>query len=235
MSISMNKCTNCNVYVYDDSKTCPLCHSVLEELREEDRERTAMYSQKGAPYPDVRKRTRQLHFVIRLILFLFILAEIGLVTINHFTTPAFWWSGICGVAMAYIYLSMVYWIRHDAGYAAKIGLQISITIGLLIGIDYFTGMSGWALQWAIPGVILFGDAIVFLLMMLNRQQWYSYTLLLLLIAIFSVSIIVLYFAGKITRLILPLIAFGVTGVYLLGTVIFGDREFTREMRRRFHV
>lgn len=231
----MNKCTNCNIYVYDDTQVCPLCHSVLNELEQEDEERTALFSKLGAPYPDVKKRTKQLHFVIRLILFLFILAEIGLVTVNYFTTPQFWWAGICGVSMTYIYLSMVYWIRHDAGYAAKIGLQISLTIALLFGIDYFTGMSGWSLQWAIPGVILFGDAIVFLLMMLNRQQWYSYTLLLLMIAIFSVAIIILYFAGKIASIILPLIAFGVTGVYLLGTIIFGDREFTREMTRRFHV
>lgn len=172
---------------------------------------------------------------MRLLLFLFILAEICLIVINYLVNPKFWWSGISGVAMIYIYLSMVYWIHHDAGYAAKIGLQLCLTIGLLVGIDYFTGMTGWSLQWAIPGVILFGDAIVFFLMMLNRQHWYSYTLLLLLIACFSIGIISLYFAGKISNIVLPVVSAGVTGVYLLGTIIFGDREFTRELKRRFHV
>ena len=137
--------------------------------------------------------------------------------------------------MLYFYLSMLYWIHHDAGYAAKIGLQISLTIGLLFGIDYFTGMTGWSLKWAIPGVILFGDAIVFFLMMLNRHHWYSYTLLLLLVAMFSVGIIVLYFMGRIENVVLPVICIAITGVYLLGTIIFGDREFTREIKRRFHV
>lgn len=231
----MNKCKNCNIYIYDESDICPLCHSVLAEMDEEDLAGSAMFSQKGAPYPDARKRTKRLHFAIRLILFLFILGEFGLVTVNVMVTPGFWWSGICGVAMAYIYLSMLYWIRHDAGYATKIGLQISLTIALLFGLDYFTGMSGWSLQWAIPGVILFGDAIVFALMMFNRQHWYSYTLLLLLITIFSIAIIVLYFVGKIENIVLPIICVGVTGMYLLGTIIFGDREFTREMKRRFHV
>jgi len=204
-------------------------------MTEEESRQAALFSKKGAPYPDIKRRARILHFVMRLILFLFILAEVGLVLINHYVTPGFWWSGICGVAMAYTYLSMVYWVRHDAGYAAKIGLQISLTIALLLGIDYFTGMYGWSLQWAIPGVILFGDAIVFLLMMLNRQQWYSYTLLLLLIAIFSIVIITLYFTGVIANIVLPIISFGVTGAYLLGTFLLGDREFTREMKRRFHV
>lgn len=231
----MNKCRNCNIIVYDEIDVCPLCHSVLDEMTEEDRNGLEHFSERGAPYPDVRRRTRRLHFAVRMILFLFILAEIGLVVINYFATPWFWWSGISGAAMIYIYLSMVYWIRHDAGYAAKIGLQLSLTVGLLAGIDYFTGMTGWSLKWAIPGVILFGDAIVFLLMLLNRQHWYSYTLLLLLIAVFSIGILILYFAGRIESIVLPVVCIGVTGVYLLGTIIFGDREFTREMKRRFHV
>ena len=229
----MNICRNCNVIIYDDTDVCPLCHSVLDELSEEEMHSPVISH--GAPYPDVRKRTKRLHFVMRLILFLFILAEIGLIIINLIATPHFWWSGISGIAMIYTYLSMVYWINHDAGYAAKIGLQLILTMTFLLGIDYFTGMTGWSLKWAIPGVILFGDAIVFFLMMLNRQHWYSYTLLLLLIAICSVAIISLYFSGKITNVVLPVTCTAVTGVYLLGTIIFGDREITRELKRRFHV
>lgn len=231
----MNRCENCNVIVYDDTSVCPLCHSVLEEAEQDEWQKYVLFTDHGAPYPDVRKRTVILHFVMRLILFLFIVAEIGLVVVNFLMTPHFWWSGISGVAMAYTYLSMVYWIHHDAGFSAKIGLQISLTIGLLIGIDYFTGMSGWSLKWAVPGVILFGDAVVFFFMMLNRQHWYSYTFLLLLIAIFSVGIICLYFAGRIESIVLPVISAGVTGIFLLGTIIFGDRELTRELKRRFHM
>lgn len=229
----MNICRNCNVIVYDDTDVCPLCHSVLDEMTPEEMNSPVVGN--GAPYPDVRKRTKRLHFVMRLILFLFIIAEIGLIVINRFATPYFWWSGISGIAMIYIYLSMIYWINHDAGYAAKIGLQLILTMTFLLGIDYFTGMTGWSLKWAIPGVILFGDAIVFFLMMLNRQQWYSYTLLLLLIAICSIAIISLYFTGKITNVVLPVTCTAVTGIYLLGTIIFGDREITRELKRRFHV
>ena len=220
----MNKCRN-----------CPLCHSVLDEMTKDDEAQAVCFSKNGAPYPNVRKRAKLLHFIMRVILFLFILAEIGLVIVNYVTTPDFWWSWICGAAMIYTYASMIYWIHHDAGFAAKIGIQISLTIALLYGMDWFTGMTGWSLQWAIPGVILFGDAIVFFLMMLNRQHWYSYTFLLLLITIFSIAIIALYFAGKIENIVLPVICVGVTGVYLLATIIFGDRAFTREMKRRFHV
>ena len=229
----MNICRNCNVIIYDDTDVCPLCHSVLDELTKEEMQSPVVGH--GAPYPDVRKRTKRLHFVMRLILFLFIVGEFCFIVINRIATPHFWWSGISGIAMIYTYLSMIYWINHDAGYAAKIGLQLILTMVFLLGIDYFTGMTGWSLKWAIPGVILFGDAVVFFLMMLNRQHWYSYTLLLLLIAICSVAIISLYFSGKITNVVLPVTCTAVTGIYLLGTIIFGDREITRELKRRFHV
>ena len=232
----MFKCSHCNVYIYDNAEACPLCHRVLDDLSEEEQKDIGERFGQGAPYPDVRGIRKRLHFVMRLILFLFIVASIALVAINHFfVMPHFLWSGICVVAMVYIYGSMVYWIQHDSGLAAKIGAQLMLTMGLLLGIDYFTGMTGWSLQWAIPGVILFGDAIVFFLMMLNRQFWYSYTLLLLLIAICSGAIIALYFIGRISNVVLPVICVGVTGIYLLGTIIFGDRELTRELKRRFRV
>ena len=231
----MNKCRNCNIIVYDETDVCPLCHSVLDELEEEERAAFSGFSEKGAPYPDIRRRTRRVHFALRLILFLFIVAEVAMILINYFATPKMWWSAITGIAMVYFYASMIYWMHRDAGYAAKIGSQICLTIALLIGIDYFTGMYGWSLNWAVPGIVLFGDAIVFFLMMLNRQYWYSYTLLLLLIGILSVGMMALYFIGKIESLVLPILCVSVTGLYLLGTIVFGDREFTREMKRRFHI
>jgi hypothetical protein len=96
-------------------------------------------------------------------------------------------------------------------------------------------MIGWSIKYAIPGVILLGDALVFFLMMLNRQHWYSYTLLLLFIGLCSVAILFLFLTKRITNVVLPVTCVAVTDVYLLGTIIFGDREFTRELKRRFHV
>ena len=232
----MNICRNCNIYVNDEIDVCPLCHSVLDDdMTEEETNVSISLIHQGSEYPDVRKREKRMNMVMRAILFLFIIAEIGLIIINRAVSPHFWWATICGAAMVYIYSSMVYWIKHDSGFAAKIGIQLVLTMILLVGIDYFTGMTGWSLKFAIPGVILFGDAVVFFLMMLNRQYWYSYTILLLFIGACSVGILFLYFTRRITNVVLPITCVAVTGVYLLGTIIFGDREFTRELKRRFHV
>ena len=72
-------------------------------------------------------------------------------------------------------------------------------------------------------------------MMLNRENWVSYSLLLIIFTICSVGIMLLYLTNHIQHVLLPIICIAVTGVFLMATVILGDREFTREMSRRFHV
>ena len=106
---------------------------------------------------------------------------------------------------------------------------------VLYEIDKFTGNYGWALQWAIPGAILLGDGIVFILMMLNRSRWFSYSLLLILMGVCSVGILGLYFIKVISNLVLPVICVAVTGIYLLATITFGEKAMKRELGRRFHI
>lgn len=241
----MNKCVNCHIWILDDTEVCPLCNSVVEvaeEYTSQDKEQLSAEEvsflkrvERGVPYPDVRKRTRLLQFVMRMVLFLFIVVEVGLVILNRVLFHGIWWSAICGIAMLYSYFCTVYWLRHDSGHASKIGLQLILTIVLVMGIDYFSGWNGWSIQWAIPCIVPVGDAIVFILMMTDRKQWYSYTLLLLLIVIFSCGMIFLYLIGRISHVVLVLVSAGVTFAYLLGTFIFGDREIKRELKRRFRV
>ncbi len=231
----MNKCPQCKVILYNPTDTCPMCHCVVEEVDAAEQARVREKFGDGAPYPNAQRKSKWVRFALRLVLFVFVICEAVLILINYFTTPNFWWSGITGVALAYGYLFLYYWIRHDSGFAAKVGLQIFFTMVALYEIDNFTGNYGWALQWAIPGVILLGDGIVFILMLLNRSRWVSYSLLLILMGICSIAIISLYFFKIISNLVLPVICVAVTGIYLLAAITFGDKAMKRELGRRFHI
>ncbi|MBR1855308.1 MAG: hypothetical protein IJ794_19565 [Lachnospiraceae bacterium] len=231
----MNYCSNCKVTVLDERNSCPLCHKMLEEVEAKRGEEIAAQFGTAAVYPNVRNRERQIRFFMSLMLFCFILCEGAAVVINLIFTPTMYWSAIVGIALLYTYLFVVYWIRHDAGAAFKVGLQIFSTMALLLLIDHVTGNRGWAVEWAIPGLILLGDGMVFFFMMLNRQNWYSYLALLLLMVVSSAVIMLLYVTHHIHNLVLPVICMAVSGVYLAATILFGDRQVKREFRRRFHV
>ena len=231
----MTHCPQCRTTLLQGTDTCPLCHCVTEELTEEEQKNARMRYGGGAPYPNARRRQRLILLWLRIILFAFISSEAILIVINHYTTPHVWWSAITGASFVYGYLFLLYWVRRDSGFAAKVGLQMLFTMILLWLIDRFTGDYGWALTWAIPGVILFGDGMVFFLMMLNRSRWFSYTLLLLVLGVCSALIIVIDIVLKSKSILLPIICVVVTGLYLIGTILFGERAVSRELGRRFHV
>ena len=231
----MTRCPNCRTILLQGTDTCPLCHCVSEELSAEEQETARARYGEGAPYPNAQRRQKLLRLWLRIILFTFISSEAILIVINHYTTPQIWWSAITAAALVYGYLFLLYWVRRDSGFAAKVGLQMIFTMILLWLIDRFTGNYGWALTWAIPGVILFGDGIVFLLMMLNRSRWFSYTLLLLVLGICSAAILSIEIAMKNQMIILPIICVVITDLYLVGTILFGERAVSRELKRRFHV
>ena len=175
----MNRCPQCKLTLLHDEDTCPLCHCVCEEMSGDEQAAVRMRFGSGAPYPNAQRKQRLTRLWLRIILLAFIFSEAVLMIINYYTTPTVWWSTITAAAFMYSYLFLLYWVKHDSGFAAKVGLQMIFTMIILYVIDYNTGNYGWALQWAIPGVILFGDGIVFFLMCLNRSRWVSYILLLL--------------------------------------------------------
>ena len=231
----MVRCPKCKVVLSHDRAVCPLCRCVTEEMNTEDQEKITELFGEGAPYPDLMKKHRALRFVVKLLFFLFVLAQIIMVIINVKFTPHVAWSAITGAALIYGFGSLMYWIKTDAGFAAKVGQQLILTSVLLYIIDYYSGNLGWALGYAIPGVILFGDATVSILIALHRKSWYSYLLLLLMIGLMSLAELGLYFAGFVGNIIMPLICVIVTGMYILGALLFGSSSALRELKRRFHI
>ncbi len=231
----MYKCPQCNVILYNNTNTCPLCNCVAQEMEEEEVKEARAKFGENAPYPDIHGRHRVMAFILKVVLFLFIVAEAIMVYVNYRTSWDFKWSLITGLALGYTYGFLSYWVRYDTGFAAKVGLQTISTIALLLLVDNYTGQTGWSLEWAIPGMILVGDLIVMVLMLVHRHQWYSYLLLLLLMGLCSIGVLVLYLMGVTHNRIMPVMCIGVTGIYILGALIFGSRAMKQELGRRFHV
>ena len=231
----MTRCPKCDIIIFNDSEVCPLCQCVTQEFTEEETEHIDGLFGEHAPYPNVGGKMKALRFVLRLVLFIFVVAEVIMVLINYYVSSAYPWSIITGISFLYIYLFLLYWVSHDNGFAAKVGLQLVITMVALYLIDYFNGNRGWALQWAIPGLILLGDGIVLFVMMLNRSRWASYLLLLMFLGLCAVTILILYYAHVIHRIVLPMICAVVTMIHIFGVFVFGGRSASREIKRRFHI
>lgn len=220
----MSKCIQCKIEVLDEAQHCPLCQAALEHTIDvEDM------------YPDIKMRTRKLVMFSRIYLFVAIVAEILLVNISFF----FRWSSIvyiiCAMALFYGYMVIRYAILGTSGYIAKTIVLIALALAMLVAADFFVGYHGWSVNYVLPSGILLMDIGILIFMMVNRKNWQSYIMLELFVVICSGVMLLLYAFGVVTNPVVSVVAFNVSLILFLGTVIIGGRRARVELKRRFHI
>ena len=220
----MSRCKQCNIEVLDETERCPLCHSVLEPTVEVEN-----------MYPDVRIKTRRMMLLSRIYLFVAIVTEAILMAVNYYGTFETAWSLATGLILFYGYLVIRFAILGKSGYIAKTIVLTLIAILALIAIDFVGGYKGWSVRYVFPAAIIGIDAVILLLMIVNRRNWQSYIMWQIFMILCSFVPIILYFVGIIYVPYLALAALGTSLFLFLGTVIIGDRRARVELKRRFHI
>lgn len=221
----MSRCRKCNVEIKDHTQVCPLCHCVLEEAETEEN-----------TYPDIRFMTRKLNFAMRIFLYLEILLEVLFIYLEWAGKIAFGSSIISGTGMLYLYMACRFvFLNNNAGYRSKfLGLTFG-GIGYVILIDYVVGYQGWSVNYVLPAGMIFVDVAILFVMLINRRNWQSYLILQLAMIFISGCLILLWFAGIVTKPFLSGLAFVIAVLLFVGTMIIGDRRARLELKRRFHV
>lgn len=220
----MSRCIQCNIEVLDEAQHCPLCQSALEHTIEVEN-----------MYPDIRMRTRKLVMISRIYLFLTIVAEIVLVNVSLF----FDWSSIVylinGMVFFYGYMVIRYAILGKSGYIAKTVVLTALALAMLVAADFVVGYNGWSVNYVLPAGILLMDAAIATLMIINRKNWQSYMMLEIFMVLCGGVMLLLYLFDIVTSPIMSAVAFNVSVILFLGTVIIGGRRARVELKRRFHI
>ena len=126
-------------------------------------------------------------------------------------------------------------ITERIGYMFKT-LFLTLTIVLiLIGIDYFTGNKRWSYDYILPTALMFLDFSCVLLMLINRRNWQSYISLQLFNIFWSVVLMILLQLDIIRQPVMVIIPVAASFIIFIGTVIFGGRRATDELKRRFFI
>jgi predicted membrane channel-forming protein YqfA (hemolysin III family) len=107
---------------------------------------------------------------------------------------------------------------------------------LSVAIDWALGFQGWSLSFAIPCTLLAVDVAVVVMMVLNHNSFQLYLMMQIYTTVFSIVLVAVILATGLTSFrILAFVAMGVSIVLLAGTVVFGDKKASSELRRRFRV
>lgn len=220
----MSKCRKCNIEILDETERCPLCHSVLEQTEELEN-----------MYPNVAIKTRKMVLISRVYLFCSILLEAALIGINATGEFRTWWSIIAGLGFLYGYLVISFAILGKAGYKSKVIVLALIAVLLAVVSDFVVGYQGWSINYAIPITILLVDAVIIVLMILNKRNWQSYMMWQILMILCSLISLEFSVAGIASAPVWGEIAFAASVSLFLGTVIIGGRRARTELKRRFHI
>ena len=175
----MTKCMKCGVYIADNTDKCPLCQQVVApvELPSDNHQGTeGVFEQhndvpdkcvndtdsaakradstashdNGTRYPDVKGASRKYRLLENIILFLSIVGQIVLTTVDYMTDNEINWSFIVLLVVIYANVTLRLAIVGRNGYIFKIVSTFVFTVLFLEGIDLLTGASGWALTFVFP-------------------------------------------------------------------------------------
>jgi hypothetical protein len=204
---------------------CPFCHCVLEQDETECQNR----------YPEAWVVVRRFHLFENIVLFLSILIEAVLMLVNYFVTPFFVWSAIVGLILIYGNVVLRLAIIGKSGYQFKTISLVIIGSVILVAIDYLTGYRRWSLNYVVPAGVLFMDAGILVLMIVNKRNWQSYMMVQIITILLSLIQVILLALGEVTVTSLTVIACAVSVFIFLGTWIIGDERARTEMKRRFHI
>ena len=220
----MSRCKQCNVEILDETERCPLCHSVLEPTIEVEN-----------MYPDVRVKQRKMILLSKIYLFVAIVVEAFLIVVNHYGEFETAWSLMTGLALIYGYLVIRFAILGKTGYIFKTIVLTMMAILVLVAIDFLSGYRGWSVRYVFPAAIIAVDAVILILMIVNRRNWQSYIMWQIFMILCSIVPMALYLIGVIEVPYLALAALGTSVFLFLGTMLIGDRKARVELKRRFHI
>lgn len=189
----------------------------------------------GTRYPDVKGASRKYRLLENIILFLSIVGQIVMTTVDYMTDREINWSIIVLLVVIYANVTLRLAIVGRNGYIFKIVSTFVFTVLFLEGIDLLTGASGWALTFVFPSAILAMVLATIILMIVNIRNWQSYMMMQLFLVLMSVIAMILVAVKVIWFPYLAMGAMGASLFLFLGTLIIGDKRARTELKRRFHI
>lgn len=219
----MKKCPKCLVEVKSNRRTCPLCGQMLEG------EGTTQPT-----YPSYQPITKQINLMLRIILFITLVAGLTSLLINVLTYVDTWWAAYVILGLIYMWIVIKSTILSHRNVAKKLLIQMIALSLIVIAVEKISKSSGWALDYVVPSICGLTTIAIIILIMSKKMRYNDYLLYLLTTVLISFVPIILYWSDVVAVLWPSVTAAGISVVTILGMVIFADKATKDELKKRFH-
>jgi hypothetical protein len=222
--VNVLKCEHCNIETNNVTNNCPLCGKYLSEG---DKENKAVYPML------VEKPLKERSKLFKWLLFTTIIYTLFMFGINLVTPHRYYWSiiPIFAVWMLWI-LFGVPLVKGTLTPLMMIFDNIIISI-LLIAIDTTFSLKGWTMSYIGPFVPSATALIITIIVVCLKTTWKEfYTFQMTIAAACCIPIATkLFYSFKLWPSVVSAI-YGI--VTILTMLIFGDKKFKYEAKKRLH-
>lgn len=187
-------------------------------------------------YPKIRNVKRG-NIAIKIMAIVSIVIALTCTIVNLCTSTRYLWCLIVMVGIIYSWITVIYSVHRNINIASNVVLQTIAISALTLCIDYILGYQGWAINLAIPIIIIVANVTILVLTIVSVRRYYKYAIYQLILSVLSFIplIILLAFDGIITRSIFTIIASSIAAFTLVMSLILCGRNIVEELDRRLHM
>jgi hypothetical protein len=222
----MKYCEKCGINIRGTEQRCPLCFSALEAIDDEA---------ESTGYPELRTFSAKGSFLVRLFVFFSVAGSLTCLLINLLCWQGVLWSLIVVTGLLLVWKTVGLMILSRRNVGLKVIAQTVAVLLLLITIDAVTGWNQWSIGIVTPFVIIAATCVMTIVLYVKRAKWREYMLFQLVITINGFIPVILALCG-LTKIVWP----GAVGALyslltFVGMLLFANRQFKSELKKRFHV
>ena len=187
-------------------------------------------------YPKVRNVKKDNFFKI-IMLIISAIIILTCITINLLTSSRYLWCLLVAIGIIYSWLTVMYSIRRNINIASSVMVQLIAISVLVISIDFIIGYTGWAINLAIPIIIMVANITTLVLTIVSIHRYYKYAIYQLIIFALSMIPMVIYVTSKtiIVKPIFTIIASIIAVISFIISLILCGKNIVEELNRRLHM
>lgn len=187
-------------------------------------------------YPKIRNVKRG-NIAIKIMALVSLFIALACTIVNFCTSTKYLWCLIVMVGIIYSWITVMYSVHRNINIASNVVLQTIAISALTLCIDYILDYKGWAINLAIPIIIMVANVTIFVLTLVSLRRYYKYAIYQLIISALSFIplIISVTFDGIITRPIFTIISSSIATFTFIMSLILCGKNIVEELDRRLHM
>ena len=186
-------------------------------------------------FPDVTRTTSAIELGFKIFTFVCVAMVILGFAGNLILKSEVFWAGFVAAAVGCMWVLTAVGIRKRRNLLKNTLWQMVLLWGVFLFWDFLTGYRGWALEYAVPIVILLVFPILTVMVRVMKLPAAYYMIYYILACSAGLLQMLLLVTGWLTMQIPCVVCGAVSALILVGLMIFQGRHFWEEIKKKVHM